>query len=136
MIKWSGSWKFWDYVSLGGNNMIEEWRQQDLSDGARFLFDKLIKNIQKTENHLNWLGFRKFIKRNKDKVWELGFSSDGRAYRVLGDFCGEKQAVLLIGCYHKEGNYTPPDSIELAFTRKALLKNGTATHEERKISIY
>ena len=108
----------------------------DLSDEARLIFDKLIKDIRKTENHINWLGFRRLIKLHKDKVWELEFSSDGRAYRVLGDFVGEKQAVLLIGCFHKSRVYTPVDTIEQAFKRKVLLKNGTASHEERKISIY
>lgn len=136
VIRWTGAWTFWDYVSPSGNNMIEGWRLQDLSDDGRLIFDKLLKNIRRTENHLNWLGFRRFIKLHKDKVWELEFSSDGRAYRVLGDFAGEKQAVLLIGCYHKGRNYTPADAINQAFERKRLLKNGTASHDERKISIY
>jgi hypothetical protein len=116
--------------------MIEEWRQQELSIEAGLTFEKLIKDIRKTENHLNWMGFRRFIKRHKDSIWELGFPGDGRAYRVLGDFCGSKQAVLLIGCYHKDKVYTPADAIDQAFKRKGLLKNGTATHQERKSSIY
>jgi phage-related protein len=136
VIVYFKGWTFWDYVSPAGNNMIEQWRLRDLSDEGRLIFDKLIKNIRKTENHLNWLGFRRFIKLHKDGVWELEFSCDGRKYRVLGDFWGEKQAVLLIGCYHKGGNYTPTDAINQAFERKGLLKNGTASHEERRISIY
>jgi hypothetical protein len=129
-------WTFWDYVSPGGNNMIEEWVVQDLSDEGRLMFSKLLNNIRKTENHLNWMGFRRFIKLHKDRVWELEFSSDGRKYRVLGDFAGEKQAVLLMGCYHKGGNYTPADAINQAFKRKGLSENGTASFEERRISIY
>ncbi len=134
VIRFSDAWTFWDYVSPGGNNMIEKWRTHDLSDEGRLMFSKLLKNIRRTDNHLDWLGFRRFIKRHANKIWELEFSSDGRQYRVFGDFAGEKQAVLLMGCYHKGRVYTPTDAIDQAFKRKELLKNGTATHEERKIS--
>ncbi len=97
------------------------------------MFSKLLKNIRNTEDHRNWIGFKRFIKRKRDRVWELQFFADGRQYRVLGDFAGEKQAVLLIGCYHKGRVYTPPDSIDQAFKRKGFLKNGTATHYAREI---
>lgn len=127
-------WIFWDYVSPAGNNMIEEWIAKDLLDDGRLMFNKLIKNIRNTENHLNWIGFRRFIKKGKERVWELEFFADGRQNRVLGDFAGEKQAVLLIGCCHKGRVYTPADAIDQAFKRKGLLRNGTAEHSERNIS--
>ena len=128
-------WTFWDYVSPAGNNMIEEWIEKDLLDDGRLMFDKLLKNIRNTANHLNWIGFKRFIKRGREKVWELEFFADGRQYRLLGDFVGEKQAVFILGCYHKQGIYTPADAIDQAFKRKRLLKDGTATHFERKVSI-
>ena len=134
MIESSRVWTFWDYVSPSGNNMIEEWRVRDLSDEGKLMFSKLLKNIRNTENHLNWVGFRKFIRLGKDKVWELEFFSDGRQYRVLGDFAGEKRAVLLIGCYHKGRVYTPADALDQALRRKGFLKNGTATCCVRRIS--
>lgn len=113
--------------------MIEEWVQRDLGMEGQIMFHKLLKDIQKTENHLHWNGFRRFIKRKEKRIWELGFFADGVQYRVLGDFVGEKEAVLLMGCYHKGGNYTPTNALEQAFTRRDLLKNGTATHFERKV---
>jgi transcriptional regulator with XRE-family HTH domain len=115
-------WTFWDYVSPGGNNMIEEWRVRDLSDEGKLMFSKLLKNIRNTENHLNWIGLKRFIKRNRDRVWELEFFADGRQYRVLGDFAGEKRAVLLIGCYHKQKVYTPSDALDQAFKRSQLIE--------------
>jgi hypothetical protein len=129
-------WKFWDYVSPAGNNKIQEWIENDLLDDGRLMFDKLVKNIRNTENHLNWVGWRRFIKRGKEKVWELGFFADGRQYRILGDFVGGKEAVFIIGYYHKQRVSTPTDAIDEAFKRKGLLKNGTATHDARAVSVY
>jgi hypothetical protein len=136
MIKSFSGWKFWDYVSAVGNNMIEEWLQKEVSEDGRLTFDKLLKNIRNTENHRNWIGLRpKPFKRKSGMIWELGFFADGRQYRILGDFCGEKEAVFLIGCYHKQKRYYPEDTIDQAFKRKGELKNGTAKHDERKVPV-
>ena len=129
------SWTFWDYVSAAGNNMIEEWLEKDLLDEGRLVFYKLVKNIRNTESHLNWIGLKRFIKKGTERVWELEFFADGRQYRLLGEFAGEKQAVFLIGCYHKQRRYTPTDAIDQAFERKRLLKDGKATKCERKVPI-
>ena len=137
VIPWSGSWKLWDYVSPAGNNMIAEWLEKDLLDDGRLMFEELLKNIVRVENHLNWVGLRpKPLKQGDERIWELGFSGDGRAYRILGDFCGEKEAVFLLGCYHKQGVYTPADAKDQAFKRKGYLRDGTASHNERTIKIY
>lgn len=134
MIKSFLGWKFWDYVSPAGNNMIEQWLQNEVPEEGRITFYKLLKNIRNTENHLDWIGLRKKpFKREGGIVWELGFKAEGRQYRVLGDFCGEKEAVFLIGCYHKQQRYYPADAIDQAFKRKGELKNGTASHHERKV---
>lgn len=136
MIKSFRGWKFWDYVSLDGKNMIEEWLQKEVSEEGRLTFYKLLKNIRNTENHLNWIGLRpKPFKQKNEMVWELGFFVDGRQYRVLGDFCGEKEAVFLIGCYHKQRRYYPDDAINQAFKRKGELKNGSAKHHEREVPV-
>jgi hypothetical protein len=125
-------WSFWDYVSPGGNNLIEEWRI-GLSEESRELFDDLLKNIRNTSNHLNWIGFKGFVKRKRDRVWELQFFSDGRQHRVLGDFAEGRRALLLIGCYHKSKVYTPQDALDQAFKRKALAASGEASYHAREI---
>jgi len=134
----SGIWKFWDYVSPNGNNLIEEWRQ-GLSDTGRFMFDNLLKNNRKTEKPLEWIGFKRFIKGQgeRERLWELHFYSDKRQYRMIGAFGpGRKEAALLLGCYHKQRAYSPPDAIETAFRRKRDLWEGIATFHERTIALY
>lgn len=127
-------WSFWDFVYLSGGTPIQDW-YESLSDHGRQLFDNMLKVNQKTENHLNWMGWRKYLKGGKLKgegIWELGFSSDDRAYRILGIFDGQKRAIFLVGCYHKGGNYTPTDALQTALDRKNLhLRKGCQLHERK-----
>jgi hypothetical protein len=124
-------WKIWDFNFLTGSNPVEKWRKE-LSDDAREMFDGILQDLSKTANHLNWTSFKRFLK-GYDGIWELQFYADHRQYRVLGEFSGEKQATLLLGCYHKGKIYTPADALDAASDRKQLLKLGKATRSERKI---
>ena len=129
----SGIWSFFDFGYPNGTNPIQDW-YQELSDDAKLDFDGLLKDNHKTENPINWIGFRRYMKGKlkAEKIWELGFFADGRHYRVLCK-CGSirKQAILLIGCYHKGQVYTPADALETAYKRaKALSEEGL---HERKI---
>jgi hypothetical protein len=105
-----------------------------LSEEAQDGFDALLKNTSKTSNHLHWGGF-KLLKGDAkyEHVWQLDFIADKRQYRVLGVFHGKKQAVLLLGCYHKGAVYTPPNAIATACKRAKLLRDGRADTSERKI---
>jgi hypothetical protein len=116
-------WAFFDHVE-GGRNPIADW-YDTLSEEAQFQFDALLKSCAKTENHLHWLGFRGFLKgKLKDqRIWELGFHADKRQYRLLGIF-GKRSATLLVGCYHKGGNYTPTDVLETAVKRAKGQREG------------
>jgi len=131
----AGVWAFADFVYHYGANPIEDWYANQLSEGAQNTFDSLLKDLHKTENHLHWGGFRGFLKgiAKKHHIWEVGFKADGRQYRIFGKFAGRKQVVLLIGCYHKQGVYTPADSIETAATRAQLLSEGKAKINARPI---
>ena len=127
-------WTFWDYVR-GGNNPIEEW-YQNLSDEALNLFDGILKNASKTEHPINWIGFKRFLKGKykQGRLWELFFRADKRQHRVIGFFRDQrKQAGLLMGCYHKQNVYTPPDALDTAFKRAKDIREGRATLHERKI---
>ena len=126
-------WTFHDYVE-GASNPIEAW-YQELSDAGKFQFDSLLKNLSKTANHLEWIGF-KLLKGEprKERVWQLDFIADGRQYRVLGVFGSvRKTAVLLLGCYHKGKVYNPPDALETATKRAKKLRENKAGTRERKI---
>ncbi|MCH8039441.1 MAG: type II toxin-antitoxin system RelE/ParE family toxin [Nitrospinae bacterium] len=126
-------WTFRDYVE-GTSTPIEDWYQR-LSEDAKFLFQATLKNIRKTENPIQWGGFR-FLKGKlrAEQIWELKFFADKRQYRILGIF-GEarKQVVLLMGCYHKQGNYTPTDALDTALKRAKALKERRGGLRERKI---
>lgn len=131
-----GKWKFFDHVE-GGGNPVQDWYGKDLSEEGRFQFDSLLKACRKTADHRQWLGFKRFLKGAPKgvKVWELVFKADRREYRVMGMFTGaQREALILLGCYHKEKNYTPTNAIETAFSRAQMQLEGKATRHERQIS--
>ena len=128
-------WRFWDFSFLNDSNPIEDWRN-DLSDEARLSFNSVLKNIRNIENPIHWTPLKRFLrgKYAKHRIWELEFKADGRQYRILGNFGKErKQAVLLVGCYHKTRVYTPPDALDSAFDRARWLIEGRAKLRERQI---
>lgn len=131
----SVKWRFFDWVQ-GGVNPIEEWYETDLSETGRLLFDSLLKMNRKTDLPIHWLGFKRFLqgKLRKERIWELEFRADGRAYRVLGVFGTlRKEAVIIIGCYHKGSVYTPTEALDTAYKRARALSEGRADYRERKI---
>jgi len=128
-------WTFWDFMFLSESNPIEDWRV-DLSDEGKLNFNSVLKNIRNTENPIHWTPLKRFLKGKcaKYRIWELEFKADARQYRILGNFGNErKQAVLLVGCYHKTRIYTPPDALDSAFDRAKWLTEGRAKLRERKI---
>jgi len=125
-------WSFFDYVD-GGVNRIQEW-YETLSEEAQDRFQALLKNTRKIQNHLDWGGF-KYLKgiAKVERIWQLDFIADKRQYRLLGIFQPGRQAVLILGCYHKGENYTPRDAIETACRRAKALREGRASTDERTI---
>jgi hypothetical protein len=125
-------WRFFDFTYSNGNNPIQDW-YDGLSDYGRGVADAMLKANHKVEHPLNWVGFRKYLKGEMREIWELGFF-DGVQYRILGIFDGPKQAVLLMGCYHKGGNYTPTDALATTLKRKNLWQTGACIKSnERKV---
>jgi hypothetical protein len=126
-------WSFFDYVD-GGVNRIEEWYLH-LSSEGKDTFDTLLKNTRKIENHLQWGGF-KYLKGkpSEERIWQLDFRADKRQYRLLGVFGSiTKQAVLILGCYHKGDVYTPREALVTACKRAKAFREGRAAIHERKI---
>jgi hypothetical protein len=126
-------WSFFDYVE-GGANRIEEW-YLGLSQEGKDKFDALLKNTQKIESHVQWGGFKYLKGKPKEEhIWQLDFIADKKQYRLLGVFGSiRKQAVLLLGCYHKGDVYTPREALETACKRAKALREKRATTYERKI---
>jgi len=126
-------WKFHDYVE-GGQNPIDNWYTNDLSDAGRFAFDALLKEKSKTANHLEW-GLKPLKgEARKLHIWELKFKADSREYRVLVILRAAKESVLLVGCYHKGEVYAPPNALDTAIKRAKALrekKPGVTTSERQ-----
>jgi hypothetical protein len=129
-------WTFWDFVYLGGSTPIENWYETEISDRGRLSFDALLKNNQKTPNHLEWSGFKKYMKGplKGHQIWQWEIPGEVQ-YRMLGAFDGLKRAVFLMGYFHKGTIYTPPDALETALKRKKLLDRRECALNERKIKI-
>lgn len=131
-------WSFWDFQFAEGANPIADWYNGELSEEAQFTFDALLKNIYRVKNHSEWGCFRGFLqgKLQKEKIWEFGFKSDGRHYRLLCIFGAKrKQVIILVGCYHKNKAYTPRNALNSAYTRSRAISEGKAGCCERKIKI-
>jgi hypothetical protein len=128
-------WVFCDWVQ-GDTNPIDVWVRKELSDGAREILNSLLKTNRKTQDFVKWVGFKRFMQGElrKEKVFEIEFYADKRAYRVLM-MTGEarKHAVILMGCYHKGKVYDPPDALNTAYKRAKELRSGRAGTHERTI---
>src|SRR5713226_93598 len=108
-------WKFWDFRQ-NGEDVIDTWLAT-LSDRAQEMFNALLKNNRKVANPIDWLGLKplKGGDPQKERIWELRFSADNFQYRVLGYFGpGKREATLLLGCYHKQRVYKPPNALTTA----------------------
>jgi hypothetical protein len=127
-------WRFWDYGTQEAN-LFDEW-YCSVSPFARDLIDGILKNCLKVADHQQWLAFKRFLtgKYKSEKIWELRFKADRREYRILGIFGPQrKEAILLMGCYHKDGNYTPPSALDVAHDRAKAVKLGRWKPYARKI---
>lgn len=126
-------WMFCDFSTATGNP-IKDW-VTGLSEDGENIFWSMLKINRRVQNPIHWTQLR-YLKgeAKKHRLWELRFKADGKAYRVIG-FFGQKRktAILLIGCFHKQNVYDPPDAINTAIIRKRSLEQGEATAIERKV---
>jgi hypothetical protein len=127
-------WSFFDFVYRGGRTPISDWYENEISDRGRFSFDALLKNNQKTPNHLEWGGFEKHMRGllKGHQIWQWKIPGEIQ-YRMLGVFNGSKIAVFLMGYYHKGEVYAPPDALETALQRKKLLERRECNLDERQV---
>ena len=126
-------WRFFDCLE-GVNNPIEDW-YQGLSEEEQDKFNALLKQNQKVDLPIHWGGMKMMQGECKEhRIWEWRFLGDGPQQRILGIF-GEqrKQAVFLIGCYHKQQIYEPPKCIKTAIRRAKAVREGTANVLERTV---
>jgi phage-related protein len=125
-------WNFFDYVE-GNRNAIEEWLQ-GLSLEGKELFKQVLKTNAKADLPQEW-GMKPMKgELKKQGIWEWRFFADRRQQRVLGVFgYKRKEAIFLIACYHKQGNYTPTKSLDTAVKRAKEVYARRALLSERPI---
>jgi phage-related protein len=126
------SWKFMDYISPVGRNVIQDWYDRLLMR-ERADFDAFIRILAKTAEwkypDFRWLQGKKYR-----GIGEIRFDSEKKAHRVVGYFSlTSHQYVMLIGCFHKQRVYTPANALDTAVQRKKLLEQGRGGIHERKI---
>jgi hypothetical protein len=121
-------WKFMDYYSPAGNNLIEEW-YQDLPEEAQAEFDVTLKTLSIAED---WRGMSEFDNLGRDGLCEIRFKSANVQYRPAGFFGpGLKCFSIYIGCRKKGHVYNPPDAFNLAFKRRSKVVRREASLHER-----
>jgi hypothetical protein len=108
-------WRFMDYYSEAGNNLIEEW-YLDQSENVQADFDTTLKNLSIAPD---WRGMKEFKSLKMDGLCEILFKTDGVQYRPTGSFGpGAQTFTIWIGCSKKQNVYNPPDAFEKAKKRK------------------
>jgi len=123
-----GVWRFMDYCSAAGNNLIEEWCQ-DLPEEAQADFDVVLKALSIAED---WRGMAEFKSLGRDGLCEIRFKSLNVQYRPLGYFGPSARCFsIYVGCKKKGTVYTPPDAFDLAKKRRSKVQRGEASLRER-----
>jgi hypothetical protein len=124
-------WKFSDYA---GGYDIEAW-YGTLSEDAQDIFNSLLKINANIPIPLHWQG-AKFLqgKYKQGGIWEWRFFADERQQRLLGIFGEERRRVIfLVGCSHKDSNYTPTDCLNIALKRAKQVRQNKAKLNEHTI---
>ena len=129
------AWQFFDFTYKTNSNAVENWYcKQD--EETQDMFTQTVDSCRDITNHLDWPHFRPLRGEPQKSlgIWEIGFCSLRREYRILGIFNGKKRAVLLGACFHKQRIYSPPEAIPTACDKAKLLGSGGGKLCERKKS--
>lgn len=126
-------WRFWDCGTLEGS-LIVGWFD-GLSEEARDKLYNLLKNNAKIENPIHWGGFKYMQGALKaQKIWQLSCHDAAGQVRMLGIFSKtRKEAIILMGCSHKDSVYEPRDALEIAIKRAKDFRNGKMKIYERQV---
>jgi hypothetical protein len=119
-------WKFCDYVESGQD--IDTW-YEGLSEEGQDNFDSLLKTNANIPIPIHWQGCKMLQGKYKEyKLWEWCFFADNRQQRLVGIFADtQREAVFVIGCYHKQKVYKPLNCLDTAIIRAKKVRLGGAT---------
>ena len=121
-------WTFMSYVTGGGRVVSEDWDTQQNFE-AKVALDTFVEANRKTANYMNWPEWRHKMhgKPGKAGVFEFGFKSGGKSYRILCTFKGKMCIVILCMAFHKQHVWDPPDVEKTVTDRAKEVTNGAAT---------
>jgi hypothetical protein len=133
-----GPWRFLDYVTSGGQNLITEWYASQ-EEGVQSAFDGALRILGATENWLDPpLGEFKVLTGRHAGLCEIRFDLEifnpqskkwtKRKFRPATIwFPEERSLVLLIGCEKSGRIYTPHNAFDLALEHKRQYEAGNGT---------
>jgi hypothetical protein len=122
-------WRFMDYCSEAGNNLIEEW-YFDHDASVQADFDTTLDLLAGTHD---WRGLREFkmLAGKHSRLGEIRFKTKKVQYRIAGFFGPPSRAfTLLVGCEKRQRIYKPPDAFDVALKRLSLYRQGRGTIRE------
>ncbi len=125
-------WRFYDYCSPAGNNLIEEWYADQETD-VQAAFDITLNNLAGLRS---WHGRTDFsmLHGAHARLGEIRFKTGKVQYRPVGFFGSARGTfILLVGASKKQNVYTPPNAFDLAVTRRRLLAQNVGRTEERDV---
>jgi len=99
-------------------NKIADW-YNDLSAQEQADADQFIQKMRKTHDWEMPLYRRRL--RGGEGLGELRWRSNNKEHRLIGFFIGYAWYAV-IGCIHKQRNYSPANALETARTRKLQIE--------------
>jgi len=115
-----GLWRFRDYVSSRGIDVIEEW-YSSLPKRSQVAFRQRLMHLRdRPQSEWESPSAKPYAKRLPDGIWEIRFLKDDVQHRPLG-FFGPRagEFTLLMGAAEKGGRFVPRDARRKAVQRKS-----------------
>jgi hypothetical protein len=126
-----GLWRFMDYHSPAGKNLVEDWYCGLETDAVRAEFDVTLKVLSIAPD---WRGMSEFKCLGAKGLCEIRFKVANVQYRPAGFFGpGERTFSIYVGCQKKGNIYKPPNAFDLAADRKAKVLRGEGSLRERLV---
>jgi hypothetical protein len=136
-------WRFFDYISEGAHNLMEEWYEAQGPDvQAQFDATLLILRATADWEDENVQEFKPLTKEHAG-LGEVRFHINAfapgatrphrRRFRPVGIWptAVHKEFILLLGCEKRGRQFIPHDAFGMALTHKTMLEQGRGTTSER-----
>ena len=123
------TWRFLNYRSEAGNNLIQKW-YLDQDARVRADFDITVNNLA---GIADWRDTHEFkaLKGKYSGLGEIRFKTGNVQYRPVGAFGPGAKTFTILVCSRKKGQvYSPPDAFDLALRNLSLIAQGRGSTVE------